>query len=78
MDICPLGDYLIHADGRTDRQTVVQRDEHNEEKWRFPRPFERAQILYLWQKCVKLSSKICCYWSVPPGPLERPNVNLTA
>jgi len=74
MAICPLGDDLIYADGRTnvqtDRQTGVQVDEGNEANRRFARPFKRAQILYIWQKLVELSSKNCCCWSVPRGPLE--------
>ena len=70
MEICPLVAALIHADG----QTGVQKNERNEANRRFPRPCEHAQILYLWQKCVKLSSKNCCYWSFPPGPLEWQNV----
>ena len=40
MEICLLGDSLIHVDGRmyrrTDRQKVVQRDERDEAKRRFP------------------------------------------
>jgi hypothetical protein len=57
MEICPLGNSLIHVDGRMyrrkDRELFVQRDERNEAKRRFTGPFERTKILYLWQKYVK-------------------------
>jgi len=58
------------TDVQTDRQAGLQMDEGKVANRRFPRPFKRAQILYFWQKYAKLISKNCCYWSVPPGPLE--------